>query len=187
MDGYLDESDARAGASAPKRYGDEDDGPVGGAFSKKAGGKVSRGGGFGTSSSSASAQVGEKRGRQRYHEVMADGDGAEGDSGDHHHGGKKPHREASGDADRERDSSRDHRDRSASGAPPKEKRRKLLKEKPRELSVGRYLRGADDKGKVTEGTSDKKLKTKLKRQDKKYREAAMEAARAELLLTEEAG
>lgn len=59
-------------------------------------------------------------------------------------------------------------------------------EKPRKLDTARFLRGGED-SKVAKATTDLKLKAQIKRRDKEYREAAMDAARSELLLTEEAG
>lgn len=60
------------------------------------------------------------------------------------------------------------------------------KEKPRKLDTARFLRGGED-SKVAKSTSDVKLKAQIKRKDKEFREAAMDAARAELLLTEDSG
>ncbi|KDO34990.1 hypothetical protein SPRG_18957 [Saprolegnia parasitica CBS 223.65] len=58
--------------------------------------------------------------------------------------------------------------------------------KPKTKNVGKYLRPAPE-GRVIHNTSDKKLKSELKRSDKKFSEAALQAAKAEILLPEESG
>ncbi|OQR82071.1 hypothetical protein THRCLA_11160 [Thraustotheca clavata] len=53
-------------------------------------------------------------------------------------------------------------------------------------NVGKYLRPQPE-GRVIHNTNDKKLKGELKRSNKKYMDAATQAAKAEILLPEESG
>ena len=57
---------------------------------------------------------------------------------------------------------------------------------PRKLDVRRYTRGEADAG-IAKQTKDLKLKASIKRKESEFRNAARDAARAELLLTEESG
>ncbi|RHY33616.1 hypothetical protein DYB32_001502 [Aphanomyces invadans] len=58
--------------------------------------------------------------------------------------------------------------------------------KQKTKNVGKYLRPAPE-GQVIRTTKDKKLKGELARHNKKFQEAAVSAAKAEILLPEEAG
>ncbi|ETV72413.1 hypothetical protein H257_12549 [Aphanomyces astaci] len=71
------------------------------------------------------------------------------------------------------------------GEDPNDASRKGAK-KPKTKNVGKYLRPAPE-GQVIRSTKDKKLKGELARYNKKVQDAAASAAKAEILLPEEAG